>query len=316
LAENRPDYAAGYNPVCDSKKERQLDNGCSSCSSGGCSSGHSAHSAEDAARHREIDDQLQIVSRLEKVKHTVIVLSGKGGVGKSTVAVNLACALADSGFKTGLLDIDIHGPSVPRMMGMADAPIHAEKETIYPVETIWGLKMMSIAFFLKQTEAVIWRGPLKMGVIKQFLRDVEWGELDYLVVDCPPGTGDEPLSIVQLLGKPSGAVLVTTPQEVALDAVKRSVAFCTQVRMPILGVVENMAGFACPKCGEVTELFGSGGGAALAAAAECELLASIPLSRDLMSSGDLGRPPALLQDSATGKLFRDAAARINAKLTT
>ncbi len=272
--------------------------------------------AKDPADHfnKEVDDRLAILDRLEKVKHTVVVLSGKGGVGKSTVAVNLAAALADAGRKVGIMDIDIHGPSVPRMFGMSDAQVEAVGGSIIPVDTMWGLKMMSIAFFLKKTDAVIWRGPLKMGVIKQFLKDVEWGELDYLIVDCPPGTGDEPLSIVQLLGSPTGAVVVTTPQDVAVDAVRRSISFCEQVKLPLLGIVENMAGFVCPECGAKVDIFGENGGKKLAEEVGTELLASIPLSVELAPRCDGGRPVALDRESPIGEIYRRMAEKLDGKV--
>lgn len=283
---------------------------CNSCSSGSCSSGSCGSHDEQDPLNKEIDERLLLEERLDKIRHKIVVLSGKGGVGKSTVAINLASALAEAGQSVGLLDIDIHGPSVPKMMGMADAQVEAKDGTIFPVDTMWGLKMMSIAFFMKSADAIIWRGPLKMGVIKQFLRDVDWGVLDYLVVDCPPGTGDEPLSILQLLGETSGAVVVTTPQDIAVDAVRRSISFCRQLNTPILGVVENMSGFSCPDCGKVIDIFGVDGGKKLAEAEKVKFLGAIPISPEMTERGDLGRPVALAKNNKIGDMYRKMAAEI------
>jgi Mrp family chromosome partitioning ATPase/predicted Fe-Mo cluster-binding NifX family protein len=239
---------------------------------------------EDEAGERRLADSLA------RIRHTVLVLSGKGGVGKSTVAVNLASALALAGRRVGLLDIDIHGPSIPTMLGLTKAVPAMSDEGIVPLE-IGSLKVMSIAFLLHEPDqAVIWRGPMKMGVIRQFLSDVAWGDLDYLVVDAPPGTGDEPLSICQLIGHADGAVIVTTPQEVALTAVRRSINFCRQLAMPVLGVIENMSGFACPHCGTVTDVFQAGGGERMAAALDVPFLGRIPLDPAIAAAGDAGRP--------------------------
>ncbi|MDO9541428.1 MAG: Mrp/NBP35 family ATP-binding protein, partial [Kiritimatiellia bacterium] len=202
--------------------------------------------------------------RLEQIKHKIIVLSGKGGVGKSTVAVNVAVSLTLAGKRVGLLDVDIHGPSIPKMLDLEDTRISVRDEIMLPVEKD-GLKVMSIGFLLQnRDDAVIWRGPMKMGVIKQFLKDVDWGELDYLVIDSPPGTGDEPLSVCQLVKNADGAVIVTTPQDVATNDVRKSINFCRQLNLPVLGVVENMSGFVCPKCGELTAIFKTGGGERMA----------------------------------------------------
>ncbi|MCK4325422.1 Mrp/NBP35 family ATP-binding protein, partial [bacterium] len=199
--------------------------------------------------------------RLGKIKHKVVVLSGKGGVGKTTVAVNLAMSLSVLGKRIGLLDIDIHGPSVPKMLSLQGRTLQGKDETLYPVMLGENLKVISIGFLLKsEDDAVIWRGPMKMGVIKQFLKDVEWGELDYLIVDSPPGTGDEPLSICQLIENADGAIIVTTPQDIAILSVRKSIKFCRELNLPILGVVENMAGLICPHCQQRIDVFKSGGG--------------------------------------------------------
>lgn len=219
----------------------------------------------------------------------LVVLSGKGGVGKSTVAANLAMSLAHAGHRTGLLDIDVHGPSIPRMVGLSRARPMSGDGWIAPVSRGANLRVMSLGFFMPDPEqAVIWRGPVKMGLIRQFLTDVRWGELDYLVVDCPPGTGDEPLSVMQLLGPDAEAVIVTTPQGIALDDVRRSVGFCRELGNPILGMVENMGGYVCPRCGELTPLFPAGGGELLARHEGISFLGRIPLHPDLTTAADAG----------------------------
>jgi Mrp family chromosome partitioning ATPase len=225
-----------------------------------------------------------------KVRHTVLVLSGKGGVGKSTIAVNLGVSLAMQGRRVGLLDVDIHGPSIPMMLGAGLSGVQMHDEVLIPVETS-GMKVMSVGFMLKNTQdALIWRGPMKMAIITRFLQQVAWGELDYLVVDCPPGTGDEPLSVVQLAENIAGAIIVTTPQKVAAADVRKCVDFCVKTGVPVLGVVENMSGFACPKCGEVTEVFMGTGGEDTAHFSGAPLLGRIPLDPAVAESGDRGTP--------------------------
>ncbi len=237
------------------------------------------------------DRALAVDERMAHVKHKIVVLSGKGGVGKSTVAVNLATALALEGKRVGLLDVDLHGPTVPQLLGLTGRQLTVVGETLLPMEVGENLKVMSIGFLLaEKDEAVVWRGPMKAVAIGQFLDDVEWGELDYLIVDSPPGTGDEPLAVCQAIGKMDGAIVVTTPQETALSNVRRSVKFCSLLDLKVLGVVENMAGFVCPHCGEVTHIFSQGGGAAMAAKAGVPFLASVPLDPMIVESGDAGRP--------------------------
>lgn len=241
---------------------------------------------------RDVMDAIRLKQNMARIKHKIIVMSGKGGVGKSTVAVNLAVSLAEKGFKTGLLDIDIHGPSVPKLLGvegvMASAP---DGKSILPVIYNDNLCVMSVGFLMQDNDqAVVWRGPLKYGIIKQFLSDVAWGELDYLIVDSPPGTGDEPLSVCQLIENPEGAVIVTTPQDVALADVRKSVNFCKQLKMPVIGVVENMSGFACPHCGTVTEIFKTGGGKRMAEDMGVPFIGAIPIESQVVQSGDGGFP--------------------------
>jgi len=239
----------------------------------------------------EFQERQVLRKRMCQVKHKILILSGKGGVGKSTVAVNLAMSLAMAGEKVGLLDVDIHGPSIPMLLGLEDRRPTIVEKTIFP--TIYGdkLKVMSMAFFLQtRNDPVIWRGPLKMGLIKQFLRDVEWGELDYLIIDSPPGTGDEPLSVAQLIEDATGAIVVTTPQEIALADVRRSITFCRTVGLRVLGVVENMSGFVCPECGTRSEIFKSGGGEDMAREMDVPFLGKIPIDPDVVVSSDNGTP--------------------------
>jgi Mrp family chromosome partitioning ATPase len=242
--------------------------------------------------NKDIEDKASINENMIRIAHKIIVLSGKGGVGKSTVAVNLAVSLAEKKFKTGLLDIDIHGPSVPKLLGMEFGQVLGAKNgKMTPVEYNKYLKVISLGFLLQGSDdAVIWRGPMKYGVIKQFLADVEWGELDYLIVDSPPGTGDEPLSICQLIENADGAVIVTTPQDVALIDVRKSVNFCKQLSMPVIGVIENMSGFTCPHCGTVTDIFKNGGGRDMAADMGVPYLGRIPIESYIVLSGDTGDP--------------------------
>lgn len=258
---------------------------CSSCAEPDCSATKRRSDESD----EEFKDRQLLDSRLCRIRHKVVVLSGKGGVGKSTVAVNLAVALMLAGKKVGLLDVDIHGPSIPTMLGLEGEQLQGGADGLVPVEA-GGLKVMSIGFFLNsQDDAIIWRGPLKMGVIKQFLKDVAWGDLDYLIIDSPPGTGDEPLSVCQLIGKLDGAVVVTTPQKVAAVDVRKSINFCRKLNVPVLGVVENMSGFACPKCGEVTTVFCSGAGREIARDMLVPFLGSVPIDPMLAEACDNGQ---------------------------
>lgn len=246
----------------------------------------------DHGANKDAADKESINESMSRIAHKIIVLSGKGGVGKSTVAVNLAVSLAEKKFRTGLLDIDIHGPSVPKLLGIETGQVMGVKDSkMIPVDYNDHLKVISIGFLLQdQDTAVIWRGPMKYTVIKQFLADVEWGDLDYLIVDSPPGTGDEPLSICQLIENADGAVVVTTPQDVALIDVRKSISFCKQLNMPVIGVIENMSGFTCPHCGKVTDIFKNGGGEKMAGDMGVPFLGSIPLEHQIASSGDSGTP--------------------------
>jgi len=257
---------------------------CETCGDKDCS----ASRRKDGESAEEFEDRRKLQSRLCRIGSKIIVLSGKGGVGKSMVAVNLAVSLMESGKRVGLLDVDIHGPSIPTMLGLEGVPIRTGEDGMIPVDRD-GLKVMSLGFLLRNPDdAVIWRGPMKMNVIKQFLKDVEWGELDFLIVDSPPGTGDEPLSVCQLIGSPDGAVVVTTPQKVAAVDVRKSITFCRQLQVPVLGVIENMSGFACPKCGEVTPILSVGGGRRIAEDMGVPFLGSIPLDPKIAEASDAG----------------------------
>jgi ATP-binding protein involved in chromosome partitioning len=210
-------------------------------------------------RMREQQELLKL--RMKHVKHTVAVISGKGGVGKSTVTVNLATAFALHGKHVGILDADIHGPSVPRLLGLTGQQVKVGPPGAFPVVGPLGMKVVSIDFFLPEEQTpTIWRGPLKMTAIRQFLSDVVWGELDVLFIDLPPGTGDEPLSIAQLLPNIDGVIIVTMPSELSRAVVKKAITFARRVGMPIVGIVENMSGYVCPSCGEKIDIFQSGGG--------------------------------------------------------
>ena len=252
------------------------------------------------------------------VRNVVAVASGKGGVGKSTVATNLAVSLAATGARVGLFDADIYGPNIPLMMGVLDKPdmFGTDENKIVPIER-FGIKLMSIGFFVADDDnPVIWRGPMVHGAINQFLRDVEWGELDYLIVDLPPGTGDAPLSLSQLVPI-AGVVIVTTPQDVALQDVVKGVAMFEKLDVPIVGVIENMSYFCCPQCGAVTEIFGQGGGARVSEKYDVPLLGRIPLDLTIRVGGDQGRPVVDSEpDSALGQAFRSAAEQVAARIST
>lgn len=250
---------------------------------------------------------------LPGVKNVVAIASGKGGVGKSTVTINLAVALANTGAKVGVLDADIYGPSVPLMMGAVDKPINHDGR-IHPVERA-GIKIMSMGFLVNDGQPVIWRGPMVHGVLQQFLTQVEWGELDYLLIDMPPGTGDAQLTISQSAPL-SGAIIVTTPQEVSLIDARKGLMMFRNVSVPILGVIENMSGFECPHCHESSAIFRSGGGMRIAAEMKTLLLGSLPIDARVADSGDLGTPIVQTHpDSSVAKAYRKLAGDVAAQLS-
>jgi ATP-binding protein involved in chromosome partitioning len=241
------------------------------------------------------------------------VSSGKGGVGKSTLTTNLAVALAAEGSQVGIMDADVYGPNIPLMFGAFGRPAVTEEERVVPLEA-HGVKLMSVGFLLDEETPAIWRGPIVMGIIRQFLQQVDWGELDYLLVDMPPGTGDAQLSLVQLV-KVNGAVLVTTPQDVATGDVLKAIKMFERVDVPVLGVIENMSGFACPHCGERTDLFGRGGGRKLAATTGVPFLGEIPIGPAMVQAGDTGRPTVVsAPESPEARALIELASKIAASL--
>ena len=252
-----------------------------------------------------IQEETKLQDTLNQIKHIIIVMSGKGGVGKSTVSSNLAATLSMQGYMTGIMDVDITGPNIPKMFGVEDEKLHVVDEKLIPVTVPPSMKLMSMAFLLPDKDSpVMWRGPVKMGAIKQFIEDVNWGYLDYLIVDMPPGTGDEALSIVQLMPKADGMIIVTTPQDVALLDSRKSLRFGAETRIPIIGIIENMSGFVCPHCGEVTNIFKSGGGEAAAKELNVQFLGKVPIEPGVVDAGDSGMPVVLkYPESASAKAF-------------
>jgi ATP-binding protein involved in chromosome partitioning len=236
-------------------------------------------------------EQKLIGEKVKDIRHVVVVMSGKGGVGKTTVAINLATSLALNGLRVGVLDADIHGPNAPKMLGIKQYVPNVSESGIIPALGPLNMKVMSMAFLIPNPDTpIIWRGPLKMGAIKQFITDVNWGELDYLIVDLPPGTGDEPLSILQLIPHISGVVIVTTPQEVALLDVRKSITMVKEMQTRVLGIVENMSSFVCPECGHEVKIFGSGGGRKASTDMNVPFLGSIPIEANITEDSDKGMP--------------------------
>jgi Mrp family chromosome partitioning ATPase len=242
---------------------------------------------------KKLQNETYLKDNLARIKHKLLVISGKGGVGKSTIAVNLAYGLAFSGKKVGILDIDIHGPSIAKMLGIEGRTLDLSKisNRPMPVKVHDNLYAMTIATLIQDEDApVIWRGPLKMGVIKQFLQDIEWPELDYLIVDSPPGTGDEPLSIVQILKKVDGSIIVSTPQDVAILDARKTIKFSEKLSVPVLGIIENMSGFTCPHCGKKIEIFQGKGTIKAANDFNIDILGKIPIDNKIVKTSDAGRP--------------------------
>lgn len=278
-----------------SNEESGCSHNCSSCSSSSCSS-RQAPPKPDNSKY---------------LKNTIVVMSGKGGVGKSTVSVNLAVALALKGRKVGLLDVDIHGPSIPTMLHLQNEHVMSNGEKLLPVEKA-GLKVISVGLLLENPDdAIIWRGPMKIGAIGQFINDVEWGELDYLIIDAPPGTGDEPLSVFQTITGKVSSIIVTTPQEVAAADVRKSLNFCKTMGVKIEGIVENMSGFVCPCCNTLTPIFNQGGGEKTAKEFNVPLLGKIPIEPAIGQCCDSGEVYAFKNcETTTGKIFASIAESI------
>lgn len=257
-----------------------------------------------------------IKERMSRIKHKIAVISGKGGVGKSLITVNLAISLAKEGKDVGIFDADLTGPCVPKMLGIKGNRLQAGPAGIGPAMGPEGIKTVSMDFLLPSDESpVVWRGPLKMGAIRQFLGEVNWGSLDYLLVDLPPGTGDESLSILQLLPEMDGVVIVTIPSEVSQDVVKKAVTFAREMKVPIFGIVENMAGMICPHCGEMIEIFSSGGGAKVSDDMNVDLLGSIPMDPRIATDSDLGTPFVISHsESPAAKIFSQIVAEIEKRI--
>jgi len=259
-------------------------------------------------------ERMKMAQRMSKIKHKIVVMSGKGGVGKSTVSANLAVLLAQES-RVGLVDADVTGPDIPMLMGVEDEQVTTTDTGMMPTIGPQGVRVISMAQLIDRDTAVVWRGPLKIKALKQMLSDVEWGELDYLVIDLPPGTSDEPLSIAQEIPDADGAVVVTTPQEVSLLDVRKSISFAKAVNLPILGVIENMSGFVCPNCGKVTEIFKVGGGEAAAKELGLPFLGRIPLDPRIVIGGDAGKPFVLEHpDSEATKTFVGVVTKLKAQL--
>ena len=266
-------------------------------------------------RRKQIQEQEQNLRiRMNKIRHKVAVISGKGGVGKSTITVNLAIAFAMHGHANhiGVLDADIHGPSVPKMLGLTGQRLKVGPAGVFPAFGPLGIKVVSMDFLLPDENApVIWRGPLKMTAIRQFLSDIVWGEMDLLLIDLPPGTGDEPLSVAQLLPEMDGVIIVTIPSEVSQIVVKKAVTFARKLGMPIIGVIENMSGFVCPNCGAKVDIFQSGGGKKIAEELGIPFLGSIPIDQKICEDADKGMSFIVEHvDSPATKAFMEIVRKI------
>jgi Mrp family chromosome partitioning ATPase len=256
----------------------------------------------------QTEQDIAVNESLGKIKNKILVMSGKGGVGKTSTSVNLSIALADKGYNVGIMDVDLHGPDVPRMLGLEGTPQVNENKKLNPISYSKTLSAISIESFTpNKDDAIIWRGPLKFSAIKQFIGDIDWGNLDFLIIDAPPGTGDEPLTVAQTISD-AKAIIVTTPQEVALADVRKSINFCKTVKMEIFGLIENMSGFSCPHCGEMIELFGTGGGEKTANQMGIRFLGRIPFDPKMVACGDSGVCyQESHSDSAVTKAFTDVA---------
>ncbi len=284
----------------------ECDGKCGSCST---SDGCNDH------RKQQYEQEQKLKLKLSKIKHKIAIISGKGGVGKSTVTANLAMAFAMQGHKdkVGVLDADIHGPCIPKMLGLkGQTLIGGPGGMMFPVTGKLGIKVVSMDFLLPNDEApVIWRGPLKMRAIQQFLSDVTWGDLDYLFIDLPPGTGDEPLSVTQLIPDMDGVVIVTIPSEVSQAVVKKAVTFAKQMGIPIIGIVENMSGFVCPDCGAKVNIFRTGGGKRIAEDLSVPFLGSLPIDPEICRDSDNGVPFIIEHaDSPATKAFAEIVKKI------
>jgi ATP-binding protein involved in chromosome partitioning len=284
---------------------QECDGKCDSCSK--------ADSCTDPRREQFLEQEALKI-KMNKIKHKIAVISGKGGVGKSTVTVNLGMAFAMHGYvnSVGILDADIHGPCVPKMLGLRGQRLQANPIGVFPVMGPLGIKVVSMDFLLSSDDApVIWRGPLKMKAIQQFLSDIMWGELEFLLIDLPPGTGDEPLSVMQLIPEMDGVIIVTIPSEVSQVVVKKAVTFARQLGVPVIGIIENMSGFVCPKCGTETNIFKVGGGRKIADDLSVPFLGSIPIDPEICRDSDNGMPFITEHvDSPATKAFSEIVKKI------
>jgi Mrp family chromosome partitioning ATPase len=268
-------------------------------------------SSSCSQQEKEAHTQERLKSKLSYIKHRVMVMSGKGGVGKSTVATNIAVSLALDGFEVGLLDADIHGPNIPKMLGIESRMVEGSNKGMTPVDVFPNLKVISMAFFIGDRDnPVIWRGPLKHSAISQFLGEVEWGYLDFLIIDLPPGTGDEPLSVAHLIKNVDGSIIVTTPQDVALLDSRKAVTFSGILGIPVMGIVENMSGLICPYCHKEISLFKKGGGEKAAHDMRVPFLGRIPIDPEMVNDCDRGMPFVMAHpESEVTKAFREIAQR-------
>jgi len=271
---------------------------------------------EETEEKSQLEENLKMMDNLARIKNKIVVMSGKGGVGKSTVAVNLALTLADAGHKVGVMDVDIHGPDVAMLLGVQDERLESDGEMIVPVRVNENLSAISMAFLLEDRDTpIVWRGPMKMSAIKQFLGEVAWGDLDYLVIDLPPGTGDEPLTVAQLIPDGAWAVIVTTPQDLALLDSRKAIRFAEALKMNVAGVVENMSGLTCPHCNETIDLFKTGGGEAAAKEMGVNFLGRIPIDPHMVKMGDLGQPYVVDEpDEPAPKAFHEIARNLEEQI--
>jgi len=268
---------------------------------------------EREGKKRMMEQEEAVKAKMEQVKHKIMVMSGKGGVGKTTVAANLAFALGMRGLDVGLMDADIHGPDIPKILGIEDKRPEASGGKISPILVTPRLKTMSIGFLLPNRDsAIIWRGPMKMNAIRQFLSDVDWGELDYMVIDLPPGTGDEPLSVAQLIKNVDGAIIVTTPQDLALLDSRKAVNFSGVLKVPVIGIIENMSGFVCPYCGKEINIFKYGGGERSARELGVPFLGRVPLDPKMVEAADSGTPFVLQKESKVREAFEQIVENVRA----
>ena len=268
---------------------------------------------EREGKKRMMEQEEAVKAKMEKVKHKIMVMSGKGGVGKTTVAANLAFALGMRGLDVGLMDADIHGPDVPKILGIEDKRPEISGDKMSPILVTPRLKAMSIGFLLPDRDSpIIWRGPMKMNAIRQFLSDVDWGELDYMVVDLPPGTGDEPLSVAQLIKNVDGAIVVTTPQDLALLDSRKAVNFSGVLKVPVIGIIENMSGFTCPYCGKEINIFKYGGGERAASELGVPFLGRVPLDPKMVEAADNGTPFVLQKESKVREAFEQIVENVRA----